>query len=89
MNVNEYVEQVVDNFIHDITDSLFLYIENDKDVMKEYMTNVNRFGLDQVNMTLGFKIKERLSLENDGENNNPKSKLIKSYTYHKVGTSGK
>jgi len=89
MNVNEYANHVVDNFINDITDHLFLSIERDDDLMREYMTNVNRFGLDQVNMTIGMKIKERLSLENGEENNNPKSRLIKSYTYHNVGTSGK
>jgi len=82
MSVNEYAEQIVNNFIHDITDHLFLSIEHDDKLMREYMTNVNRFGLDQLNMTIGMKIKERLSLENNGENNNPKSRLIKSYTYH-------
>jgi len=38
-----------------------------------------------LNMAIGMKITERLSLENDGENTNPKSKLLKKYTYHKVG----
>jgi hypothetical protein len=47
------------------------------------MTNVNRFKLQQVNEAIGLKIKERLSLENDGENPAPKSRLIKSYTRHK------
>jgi hypothetical protein len=52
--------------------------------MRDYMTNVNRYGLDSVNMAIGMKIKERLALENDGENPGPKSRLIKSYTYHKI-----
>jgi len=85
MGVNEYAEQVVDRFIHDITDHLFLSIEHDDALMREYMTNANRFGNQQLNMALGMKITERLSLENDGENTNPKSKLLKKYTYHKVG----
>jgi len=85
MTVNEYALQVVDNFIHDITDYLFLSIEHDDALMREYMTNANRFGAQQLNMAIGMKITERLSLENDGENNNPKSKLIKGYTYHKRG----
>jgi hypothetical protein len=49
------------------------------------MTNVNRYGLEAVNMAIGLKIKEQLSLENDCENNSPKSRLIKSYTCHKRG----
>jgi len=82
MGANEYAEQVVNNFIHEITDNIFLSIEHNEEIMREYMTNVNRYGLDAVNMAIGLKIKERLLLENDGENNNPKSRLIKSYTYH-------
>jgi len=83
MTVNEYAEQVVENFIREITDNVFLSIERDDGVMRDYMTNVNRYGLDTVNMAIGLKIKERLSLANNGENDNPKSRLIKSYTYHK------
>ena len=83
MTVNEYAEQVVENFIREITDNVFLSIERDDGVMRDYMTNVNRYGLDAVNMAIGLKIKERLSLANNGENDNPKSRLIKSYTYHK------
>jgi hypothetical protein len=46
---------------------------------------VNRYGLEAVNMAIGLKIKEQLSLENDCENNSPKSRLIKSYTCHRRG----
>ena len=84
MNANEYAEKIVGDFITDITDCVFLFIERDEKVMKDYMTNVNRFGLDTLNKAIGLKIKEKLNLENDGENNRPKSKLIKSYTRHKI-----
>jgi len=83
MSANEYAEQVVDNFITDITDHLFLSIERDDKTMRDYMTNVGRYELDKVNMAIGLAIKERLNLENDGENTSPKSRLIKSYTRHK------
>ena len=86
MSVDEYADQVIDNFICAITDHVFLSIEHDDILMREYMTNVNRYGLDAVNMAIGLKIKERLSLENDHENTNPKSRLIKSYTCHKIKT---
>jgi len=84
MNVNEYAEKVIDNFIYEITDHIFLSIEQNSSIMREYMTNVNRYGLDTLNMAIGSKIKEKLALENVGENNEPKSCLIKSYTYHKI-----
>ena len=82
MGVNEYAKQIVDRFIYEITDHLFLSIERDDDLMREYMTNVNRFGLDKLNMAIGQKIKEKLALDNGEENKQPKSRLIKSYTYH-------
>ena len=85
MNQNEYAETIVKKFIRDITDYVFLAIQNDKELMSDYQTNVNRNGLQEVNMAIGDKIKTLLNLENDdGENKNPKSHLIKSYTYHKL-----
>jgi len=53
MSVNEYAENIVDNFILNITDYVFLSIEQDDIIMREYMTNVNRYGLDAVNMAIG------------------------------------
>ena len=82
MSVNEYAEQVVNNFVTDITDHVFLNIERNDDLMRDYMTNVNRFGLDSVNMAIGKKIAERLNLTNLDENNKPTSRLIKSYMRH-------
>jgi len=84
MNVNEYAEQVVNDFITDITDHLFLSIEREDKLIREYMKNVNRYGLDAVNMTIGRKVKEMLNLENLDENDNPKSRIIQSYTRHKT-----
>jgi len=84
VSANEYAEQVVGDFITDITDHVFLSIERDDMAMRNYMTNVNRYGLEAVNMAIGLKIKERLNLENDLENNEPKSRLIKSYTRHRT-----
>ena len=84
MSVSAYAEQVVNNFVTHITDHVFLSIERDDDLMREYMSNVNRYGLDTVNTTIGKKVKEMLNLENDGENKNPKSRIIQSYTIHKI-----
>ena len=83
MSENTYAEQAVNTFIADITDHLFLSIERDDTLMRDYMTNVNRFGLDKVNMAIGRQIKERLNLENLDESKTPKSRLIKGYTRHR------
>jgi len=84
MSANEYAEQVVNKFIADITDHVFLSIERDDTLMREYMGNVNRYGLDAVNMAIGKKIWDMLKLDNIDENNNPKSRIIQSYTRHKT-----
>jgi len=84
MNVDEYAESLVNGFIRNITDHFFLSIQNDEALMREYQTNVNRFGLQALNMAIGERIKTLLNLENDGENNKPKSHLIKKYTCHRV-----
>jgi predicted transglutaminase-like protease len=84
MTVNEYAEQVVNRFITDITDYVFLSIEHDEEHMREYMTNVNRYDLEPVNQAIGRKVMEILNLENLDVNDKPKSKLIKTYTRHKV-----
>ena len=84
MNQNDYAEAVLKGFVKDITDYVFLSIQNDDSLMRDYQTNVNRYGLDMVNMAIGEKVKTLLNLDNDGENKNPKSHLIKSYTYHKL-----
>jgi hypothetical protein len=84
MNQNEYAEALVKGFIKEITDQLFLYIQHNDSVMRDYMTNVNRYGLDTLNMAIGEKVKTLLNLENDGVNDKPKSNLIKTYSYHKL-----
>jgi hypothetical protein len=84
MNVNEYAESLVTNFIRDITDHVFISIQDDEELMRDYQTNVNRYGLSVVNMAIGEKVKRLLNLDNDGENKNPKSHLIKAYSCHKV-----
>jgi len=84
MNVNQYAEKVVNDFITDITDYVFLAIENDDAAMREYMSKVNEFGLTQVNTTIGKKVREILKLENIDESDNPKSRIIQTYTRHRT-----
>jgi len=83
MSSHEYVEKVVDTFIENITDHVFLSIERGDATMREYMHNVNMFGLEELNRAIGLKVKERLQLDHCGENHHPKSRLIKSFTIHK------
>jgi len=84
MNQNDYAEALVKGFIREITDHLFLSIQHNDELMRDYMTNVNLYGLQDLNMAIGEKVKTLLGLENDGVNDKPKSNLIKKYSYHKL-----
>ena len=52
--------------------------------MKKYLRLVSDNGLDTTNKDLGLYFKNLFFTENLGENNNPKSKLIKSFTKHTI-----
>jgi hypothetical protein len=83
MSANDYAEQVVNTFITNITDHVFLNIERNDDLRREYDENVNRYGPEAVNTAIGKKVRELLSLKNDGESKS-QSGLIKTYTRHKT-----
>lgn len=82
MTTEQFAQKVTDKFNEELTDLIFLYIENDAELMHDYLRLVSDKDLDTVNKALGRKIKEKFGVENLERSNNPKSKLIKSYTKH-------
>jgi hypothetical protein len=63
-----------------ITNEIFLIIQNNKDLMAEYLDAVNaEDGRQNVNQVIGREIKKAYNLENNGRENNPSSILIESY----------
>ena len=82
MNANEYAERIVRDFMRDITDHVFLHIQHDEDLMREYQTRVNENSLKVINQAIGKKVKEVFGLENAEICHEPKSWLIKDYTRH-------
>ena len=84
METKEFANKVVTQFCDELTDLLFLYIENDKELMLEYLRLVSDHSLDTVNQDLGLQFKEKFFVSNKDRNDNPKSKLIMSYTKHTV-----
>ncbi|MBN2593408.1 MAG: hypothetical protein JXA81_07870 [Sedimentisphaerales bacterium] len=77
--------EVLEKIADDITDRVFLMIEADKEIKKEYddlvNSGTNKHGLNSI---LGKKIPAKFNLKNKGRYNHPKSKLIKSYERHNV-----
>lgn len=85
-----FAKKVIEAFRKDLTDSIFLYIENDKSLMDEYLDAISESDRTTVNSWLGRLIKEEFDVENEIEDETghfakgePKSVLIKtSYTKH-------
>ncbi len=84
--INQYKEKGITNKnVEELTDLVFLYIENDPKLYDKYSNLKSALGenSDLLNQTLGKRIKDEFGVENSGINNNPQSTLIKSYTKHK------
>ena len=82
MKANDYAERIVRDFIRDITDHVFMNIQNNEVLMREYQTRVNENSLQTVNQAIGLKVKEILDLQNVDVCSEPRSWLIKDYTRH-------
>jgi hypothetical protein len=79
-NIDIFVKKVIDQKNKQITDEVFLQIQNDHIFMQEYLRLVETDTLDVVNMRIGKQVKEAYKLENAlDRNNEPTSTLIQSY----------
>ena len=72
MTTEQFAQKVTDRFIEELTDLVFQYIENDVELMHDYLRLVSDKDLDTVNKELGRKIKEKFGVENLDRSNNPK-----------------
>ena len=79
MKAAEIAEKAIATFNKRITDEIFLTIQNDPILMKEYLRVVEVEGLDHVNKTIGKTVKIKYGLCNIKERETiPSSTLIKS-----------
>lgn len=80
MDLNEFANEVLDRFSQEITDLVFLMVQDNHGLMQEYLAAVSDKGKGTVNRSLGKAIKTRFSLENlPMRESAPKSTLIKSH----------
>ena len=86
--MNEFIKKVLNKFTDDITDKVFLMIQEDKDLMKEYLDlldrHKNNIDLDTLNSNIGKSIRIYLNLDNIYESREPKSTLIRTFMRHKI-----
>ncbi|KOS06680.1 hypothetical protein AM493_12025 [Flavobacterium akiainvivens] len=79
MKINEFTQKAIDKFTADITDSLFLFIQNDKELMQDYLDLLENNERNVVNSSVAKAIKERFDLKNIGKSDAPVSTLIKTF----------
>ncbi|MDR1811450.1 MAG: hypothetical protein LBQ87_01350 [Candidatus Fibromonas sp.] len=74
-----FADKVISQKNKSITDEIFLLIQNNKDLMQEYLRLVGDNGLSSVNTQIGRRVKEAYGLTNAERNDEPSSTLIKGY----------
>ncbi len=80
MALKDFVDEVLDQFAEDITDQVFLMIQEDRDLMQKYLAAVSEHDLGKVNRAIGKAVKLRFKLENlPTREVEPISTLIKSH----------
>ncbi len=80
MELSEFNEVVVSRFSREITDLVFLLIQDERDLMQLYLDAVGEKGQGAVNRSLGKAIKTRYNLENlTTRESEPVSSLISSH----------
>lgn len=78
--ISEFADKVLNRFTDSITDYVFLTIQDDRELMLDYLRLVSDNKLDTVNQQIGKKVKERFDLANAPQRqDSPKSTLIKSH----------
>ena len=79
-DISQFTQSVLNEFTERLTDQVFLFIENDRELLEQYLHTVEGKELDTVNAHIAQAIKRHFGLESKGEKcNTPNSKLIQGY----------
>jgi hypothetical protein len=84
MKIDQFTKKAIDKFTVDITDNLFILIQNDKELMQDYLNLLENNKRNVVNSSIAKAIKDSYNLDNIGESQNPKSTLIKTFEQFKI-----
>lgn len=77
-------KKVLTRFTRRIVDQVFLFIQDDPELLREYQEVVRESTPNGVNSVLGRMITEAYDLINLNKEKRPKSRLLKKYTRHAV-----
>lgn len=91
--MNEFLQAVFLKFNRHITDQVFLLIQEDRELMKLYLEQVQLRGHDFVNREIGREVRAQYDLENedgpDDREKSPISVLIQDHQRFKVKPSSR
>ncbi len=80
MTPQEIAQEAIRRMNKRITNEIFLIIQNDRELMKEYLRAIENNNLDTVNQTIGKEVKIAYGLINvNDRENNPLCTLIQSH----------
>lgn len=80
MTPKEIAEEAIKRMNKKITNEIFLIIQNDRELMKEYLRAVESNTLDTLNQTIGKEVKKAYGLTNiNDREDNPSCTLIQSH----------
>jgi len=80
MTPKEIAQEAINRMNKRITNEIFLIIQNDRDLMKEYLRAIENNHLDTVNQTIGKEVKNSYGLVNvNDREDNPSCTLIQSH----------
>lgn len=79
--MEKFCDKLFSAFENQITDSVFCYIQNDKELMKDYLHLIaEKKDLGVVNRCIGKRIAERYKLQSKDLKGIPTSNLIQTYS---------
>lgn len=80
MTPRELADKAISCFNKRITNELFLTIQNNRELMHDYLRTVEEHGLDNVNQTIGKQVKTTYHLTNmNDREDDPSCTLIQSH----------
>lgn len=80
MTPSQIAEEAIRRMNKKITNEIFLIIQNDRELMKEYLRAIENSKLDTVNQTIGKEVKKAYNLINiNDREDNPSCTLIQSH----------
>tara|TARA_R110001592_G_scaffold2598_2_gene15031 strand:- start:325 stop:579 length:255 start_codon:yes stop_codon:yes gene_type:complete len=80
MEIKNFTQKVLKKFNKQITDEIFLFIQNDRELLHDYLLLLNNHTLDTLNVNIAKQIKDNYGFESGAICKDPKSKLIQSFT---------